>query len=277
MNDLTISVVILTSDRSIDYFKRALSSIINQIRKPDELIVMDVGNDPLLSHDKESLMKQLINGLFLYSYDHSDNDPGSRNRAVEKCTGDYIAFLDDDDEWYPNKLEDQLKIAEDHSIIISGYDDDDFCDCPIPSIIPKSEDTILGENWIGCTSFPLISKKSFNEVHGFNENIPSNQEWELWIRLSKICKIIKTENKVGIKHKSPDMISNNLKRRRRGWMMLYKSHLREYLEHPDQLTKSLDYCYRDMFRLKAFLSSEIAFFLYGSSLIYRLIYKIVIG
>lgn len=182
-----------------------------------------------------------------------DNNPSARNKGVEHCVGDYIAFLDDDDEWYPEKLEMQLSaMSEDTSVVVSQYvQEGGRC----PAGAPIDQESILARNWVGCTSFPLVRRERFLDVGGFDSKMKSNQEWELWMRLLDIGSVAFTEGTLGIKHLSDNSITAERSKRRQGWFRLFAKHLGDYMKDRRSFCIALDYCFRDMFRLKAYCSS----------------------
>lgn len=99
-----VSVVIPTRDRH-DLLQRAIASIAAQHVLPDEIIVVGDGCTPLVEHDF---------GLNVKTIATSPGTGGSeaRNVGIRASSGDWIALLDDDDEWLPTKLERQLAFAE---------------------------------------------------------------------------------------------------------------------------------------------------------------------
>lgn len=114
MNELNqrVSVVIPTYKRDTKYLSRAINSIKNQIYKNIEIVIVD-DNTPD-SHYR----KQVIQFMQQYSADPSviyimnpKNVGGAlaRNNGINAATGDYITFLDDDDEYLSEKVQKQLK------------------------------------------------------------------------------------------------------------------------------------------------------------------------
>ena len=106
MNDEKISVIITTHNRA-HKVSHAIQSVLAQTRLPDEIIIVDDGSTDETSHvldgfrDRATVIIQPNMGF-----------AEARNSGFSKSSGDYIAFLDDDDEWYPWKLELQLQILK---------------------------------------------------------------------------------------------------------------------------------------------------------------------
>lgn len=96
-----------------NYIKKALDSVINQTYKNWELIVVDD-----CSTDKTAdIIKEFIKKDKRIKYHKLDKNYGAaiaRNKAIDIANGKYIAFLDSDDVWFPQKLTKQIKFMEDN-------------------------------------------------------------------------------------------------------------------------------------------------------------------
>ena len=262
---LSISVVLVTFERSPSILKRALDGVFAQTYAVSKIIIADMNTDSSIS----SAISDYI-GLI----DRSDVElirlPGrpnnhGRNRGASLTESDYIAFLDDDDEWSPRKLESQMDImGENVSMVYSNYeiegekgDNTQFFD-KTPEI-DDIKTKILGENVVGCTSIPLLSIKAFHEAGGFDESFKANQDWDLWIRIlqngdAKYCPEI-----AGIKHSSKESISNSRRRRTDGWIRLLMKHAKLYRKNPNQFAKATGFFGGEMFNKKMYLTGAVAF------------------
>ncbi len=119
MNPL-ISVVIPTRNRP-SLILRSVESALAQTLKPIEIIVVIDGSDDLTV---QKLSEISDSRLRVIQHTKSKGAAAARNSGVLAATADWIAFLDDDDEWLPQKLELQLEIAEQSTYpfpIISCY------------------------------------------------------------------------------------------------------------------------------------------------------------
>jgi glycosyltransferase involved in cell wall biosynthesis len=192
----------------------------------------------------------------------------ARNEGFKVSKGEYIAFLDDDDEWVPDKLEKQLEsFNDDTSLVYSNY---------IVSNQYGSERTffeeaqdiddlsvrILGENVIGCTSMPLIRRQAFIDVGGFNESFKANQEWDLWIRILQDHKVKYSPTLAGTKYHSSDGISNKGLRRLAGWISLFIHHASKYQNNKEQFREALGFFIGEMFGNRMYVIGAIALPLY---------------
>ncbi|SVB83840.1 uncharacterized protein METZ01_LOCUS236694, partial [marine metagenome] len=100
---MDISVIIPTYNRR-NTLPRAVESVLNQIYKPIEIIVVDDG-----STDGAKEMCSEMYPLVRYIYQANSGVSSARNTGIKSASGDWIALLDSDDEWLPDKLEIQVK------------------------------------------------------------------------------------------------------------------------------------------------------------------------
>jgi glycosyltransferase involved in cell wall biosynthesis len=111
-NSYRVSVVIPTYKREVKYLQRAIESIRNQTYKNTEIVIVD-DNPPNSNYRQEVMqyMGQFKNNNDLIYILNPKNLGGSisRNNGINAATGDYITFLDDDDEYLPKKIAKQLE------------------------------------------------------------------------------------------------------------------------------------------------------------------------
>ena len=102
-----ITVIIPVWNQKPEYLKEALESVINQTRKPDEIIIVDDGSDkPIIDDFTSSTDIKII---------RNEKNMGigfSRQRGVDEATGDFITFLSSDDIWDEKFLEVMIKTAK---------------------------------------------------------------------------------------------------------------------------------------------------------------------
>jgi glycosyltransferase involved in cell wall biosynthesis len=102
-----VTVVITTRQRP-DLLPRALRSSLRQVHPPREVIVVVDGSDAATEAYLRSIADPRVRAIVLQQ---QTGGCAARNIGVKAAAGDWIAFLDDDDEWMPDKLEAQLKMA----------------------------------------------------------------------------------------------------------------------------------------------------------------------
>jgi glycosyltransferase involved in cell wall biosynthesis len=239
-----VSVIIPTHNRP-DLLKRAITSVIKQTYKDWELLIIDDGDE--LS--AEPIVKSFNQNNIKYFKTIQSNSGGSvaRNIGINNAKGEIVAFLDDDDEWLPEKLDAQLKImATDselafsyHAVknIYNSYDNDTIASEDKTENLYEA--ALRGRKFLTVT---LLIKKSVLEKSGyFNESLPSNQEAELMIRISKISKGIGINKVLSIVNMrdTHEHVGSNVKRRIDGLSKTLEIHLKEYLIRPKIYAKRL--------------------------------------
>lgn len=190
---MEVSVIIPTRDRP-QQLNQACQSVFEQMIKPQEIIIVDDGSQ--ISIDRlslEQLCPQEIN-IKIERFNSSQGACIARNKGAEIARSDILMFLDDDDTWEENKIKDQLEVFANHpdldlvysgKLIVSSEDRQKILYRVKPKALGKLYPQILYSNLIGTTSSVAIKKKFFQEIGGFDEKMPSLQDYELWIRVSK--------------------------------------------------------------------------------------------
>lgn len=244
----TTSTIIVSYDRTLPILYRSLESVINQTISPSEIIIVDGGTE---EHRKNTsdYVQSLNSPIPIRVIGRTDlRAPEARNLGASQCTGEYIAFLDDDDEWYPNKLMSQLSLSESKpALIYSPYDEEVNGRVRRYHFDEKGYPAILSKNIVGCTSFPLVRRDVFDEIGGFDETFQSNQEWDLAIRILKDHDAAFCDVPAGLKHDNPG-ITSDVRKRLSGWNSIFGKHLREYRENPESYRKAAYTFYREMSR-----------------------------
>ena len=187
----TVSVIIPTYNRA-HLIGRAIQSVLNQTYQDFEVIVVDDGS----TDNTEEVIKEYQEQDRRIRYiRHEKNKGGSaaRNTGIKLAKGKYIGLLDDDDEWLPEKLEKQMRKFQNSSekvgVIYSGFFYISEKSGKIVSeIIPHLRGKVYANLLKGCilgSPTPLIKKRCFQKAGFFDETLPSCQDWDMWIRLSK--------------------------------------------------------------------------------------------
>lgn len=189
-----VSVIIPTFNRR-ELLESAIQSVLNQTYSNLEVLVIDdCSNDDTsnyINSIEDTRVQYYRNRKTLFA-------PQCRNVGILKAKGEFIAFLDDDDIWLPNKLEHQIPLFEDNSVglvyssISLFYEDYNISYDTTPQKEGRIYKDMLIKNYIGGTVSVVIRKKSLealNTEEMFDLNFPAREEYDLWIRLSKTCKV----------------------------------------------------------------------------------------
>ncbi len=201
-NTIPVSVIIPTYNRA-DMLKRAVVSVLKQSYQNFEIIVVDDN-----SHDNT---KDVVNNFddTKISYIKNKTNLGAsagRNIGIKKAKYDHIAFLDDDDEWLPKKIEKQVRLLsslpKDYCGVYCGiarYKNGVQISVQNPIYEGDIFEELLYENHIGSTSCVLVKKSALVDVGGFNEDLPASQDLELYLRLAEKYKF-KAVKKILLKY-----------------------------------------------------------------------------
>lgn len=182
-----VSVIITTRNRS-HMLPRAIESVLNQTFKDYELIVVD---DASLD-DTSKVIKsyESRNCLLGLRIDKSRGANHARNEGQKIARGEYLAYLDDDDYWLPQKLEQQIAVFDlDSNVALVGCR---FLEEGKVKELPKEFPywALLMDNFIGGFSMCMFRKKDLTNVGGLDINLKNAQDWDLWLRLAELGKIV---------------------------------------------------------------------------------------
>ncbi len=192
-----VSVVIPTYKRS-ETLERAIQSVLDQTYSNLEVIIVD-DNEPDDEYSKgvqqrlhafsDSRMRYVQQKMHI-------NGSAARNEGIRASKGEFVGFLDDDDVWYPDKIEKQLRVFEtDESIglVYTGAKAVYITDQISYNIKPQHKGDlskkILMSNCIGTTSTVLVKRKVLEEAGLFDIEMPAKQDYDLWIRICQITEV----------------------------------------------------------------------------------------
>ncbi|WP_062270444.1 glycosyltransferase family 2 protein, partial [Endozoicomonas arenosclerae] len=164
--------------------------------------------------DTDSIKTQSVVSLFncekiKFVRNRHKGASSSRNLGANLAESDYVAFLDDDDLWVPEKLEKQVALVEKNDLDVCytrmfiQYENTSI-KYTTRTLNRKSPlINILMENYLGGTPSALIKRSSMMLVSGFDEHFPAREEYDLWIRLIKSgCKIGVVEEPLVVANRS---------------------------------------------------------------------------
>ncbi|MBQ6774738.1 MAG: glycosyltransferase [Synergistaceae bacterium] len=203
-----ILAAITTHKREPQMLERAVKSVVNQTYKDWHLLIVD---DSPADYEYRDEVKNMAEGWCArdsrITYMQHDKNYGSqraRNNALKYALEnnyEFIAYLDDDDEWLPEKLEKQIKRFNERDentalvycwswLTINGEVREYISDgIEKPLYEGNVYDKLLVYCWLGTCSNPLIRVKSFITAGGWDETVPARQDWEAWLRIAKLYEV----------------------------------------------------------------------------------------
>lgn len=188
--DVSVIIPLYNREKTIKY---CLDSIAKQSLKPREVIcVDDCSSDKSAVFIKEFKMAHKEIEVIYYKLEKNQGAQVARNFGIYKARGEWIAFLDSDDEWLEQTLEKMYEVIKDKE-----YKSFVFGDAIVENHIENTK-TVWSfaqiNNYKGILTNPgpmfqgmLTSKKILMEIGLLDEKVPSYQEWETSIRLIKNC------------------------------------------------------------------------------------------
>jgi glycosyltransferase involved in cell wall biosynthesis len=196
-----VSVVIPTRNRA-DVLVRAVRSVLAQSFGDLELIVV---NDASTDHTLEVLGKFTDQRLQVLTREKNAGAAAARNAGILEAQGQYIAFLDDDDFWLVDKLDHQVAALEaappDVGLCLAGF----ISMLTNLTIYVGGEQALRGMDfrkgggwggpsyWLISTPAWLVRRELLDRVGLFDERFRSYDDWELALRLSKVCRFIQVD------------------------------------------------------------------------------------
>lgn len=219
-----VTAVVTTHNRK-DLLRRALDSVKAQTYQLLELVVVDDGSEESAKqvvHEYEDAFERVV----FHRNEVPKGACAARNTGIELASGVFIAGLDDDDEWMPERIQ---------KLVNAYRDEDAFVTSDVLHIYPNRElvwkkdkiitlERLLYSNQVGNQG--LIKKERLVEVGGFDESLRSAQDYDLWVRLcdryGPIRNVQVPLQKIHLKHEGEQITSpkNQLK----GYLQFYEKH-----------------------------------------------------
>ena len=236
----TVSVIIPAKNRE-HVIGRSIESALAQTVKPAEIIVIDDGStdrtgDVARGYEGRSdVAVRVIKNL------QSTGAPEARNIGARAATGRYLGFLDSDDAWARQKLEKQLAVfaaGRDIAAVFGGvaYHRAGKVRNKIVDQRVIAQRDLMRHNVIGPTSSCLVLTDAFHAVGGFRKDMPSCQDWELWLRLSTAGALhMVPEPLLNYYYDGTGQISSNVGKVMAGHRMVFEAVYRMVANDPAEL------------------------------------------
>jgi glycosyltransferase involved in cell wall biosynthesis len=230
MANHVFSVVIPTFNRAY-LIERPIRSVLAQTCSSFEIIVVDDNS----TDNTEEIVKGIGDSRIKYvRHDQNYGSNVARNTGIENATGEFIAFLDSDDEWLPEKLEKQLKILSNHSEIcvcytwIKSVNEDTKKELIVsPEFEGFIFEDLLYSQFVNPSS-TVVRRSCFDTVGVFDVNpaFRSCQDWDLWLRLSQSYQFAMVPEVLTIwwNHSSKNRNTNNVTMMFQGFLALLEKY-----------------------------------------------------
>jgi glycosyltransferase involved in cell wall biosynthesis len=176
-----VTAIIITHNR-LERLKRAINSVLTQTYTNIELIIVNDGSEDGTIEYLDELSLEYT-AITIIHHRIAKGACAARNTGLKAATGLYVAGLDDDDEWLPDRIA-TLKNAYSHNYSFTYASDRIISDNKQVSLIRRGTtdlNSILSENRIGNQIFTETYKLC--DIGGFDVSMPAAQDWDVWIRL----------------------------------------------------------------------------------------------
>ena len=216
---LTVSVIIPTHNRA-HVVDRAIGSVLRQTYQNFEIIVVDDAS----TDSTEEVVKRFGDSRIRYlRHEQNYGAPWARNSGAKVARGEYLAFLDSDDVWYPKLLERQLAVLVSLppavGMICCGMIRKEGNSCRV--LIPGTRGLGFDNNLIHgngiCTSSFVVRKTAFQAVEGFDVKFSSFQDFDFLLRMTAKYQVAAINEVLMEYHLGNDSISLNMDSKARGF------------------------------------------------------------
>jgi glycosyltransferase involved in cell wall biosynthesis len=187
-----ISAIIPTYNHGA-FIREAINSALAQTYKNYEIIIVDDGS----TDDTASIVRKFISSVgqrheIRYIYQENSGPSSARNKGIKEAKGDYVAFLDSDDMWEPDKLAKQVRYMETNNLrglCCAGYDLVNEAGTQIGAhqLFYENKRDVLRDllirNVVSTCSTVMVNRECFDIVGLFDESLQVAEDWDMWIRL----------------------------------------------------------------------------------------------
>jgi len=201
--------VIIPAHNAASFITEAVNSALAQSYPHKEVVVVDDG-----STDGTWQVLAGFDGRIRALRQDNAGPAVARNRGVQAASGDLLAFLDADDLWLPDKLRQQVRcLAEypDCRLVFHNWHVVQFGSgeeaalleqvraadaAPLPDYRPRPLGWLYNElllDSVFCTDAVMMRRVLFEEAGGFDESLPQGQDYDLWLRLSRLTPVVKLD------------------------------------------------------------------------------------
>ena len=232
-----VSILTITYDRA-GVLREAIESVRAQTYQAWELVIFDDGS----TDDTEALVQRFQKEDPRIRYRKQSHQGVSgvaniRNLGLREARGRFMAFLDDDDVWFPRKLETEVAYLEQHPEMAFVY-------TPVHVVgmeghyqktRPVSLSASYADLFDGCfvqISSVVARKESLLAAGGFDGSLESSRDYDLWLKVARRQPFGYVEEPLGLYRCHPNSISSNLERR-------YRMHLEILSRVPVEPSKGI--------------------------------------
>ncbi len=185
--------VIIPAYNAAKYISKALQSVLHQTFTNFEVIVINDGSPD--SNEFDVVIQPFLQHIVYLK--QQNRGPGSaRNLGIKRALGQFVAFLDSDDDWFPDYLSEQMRLFEETPTLDMVYSNALLCSIggtsrktfmdECPSKGPVTFDNLLVQDSQVITSGTVVRKQAIVEAGLFDETeaLIGSEDYDLWLRVA---------------------------------------------------------------------------------------------
>jgi len=191
-DDPSVSIVMATYNRNM-WLPESIESVLNQTFKDLELIIVNDGG----TDEAGEIARGYGDSRIRYAWREHGGLAAALNTGLARCRGKYVAFLDDDDIYYPEHIAGLAETLENHPNTVLAYSDYNW----VRQEYNENSYTVTGAKQKGGQEFDpdllhsrnyvvtvsaMARRDAIEKAGGFNESLLYCVHWDLWIRLSRL-------------------------------------------------------------------------------------------
>lgn len=227
--------------------QRAVGSVLQQTFTDFELIIVDDGSTDGAAREVCALDPRIR----YVRNDVPKGESGARNAGIRVARGEFLAFLDDDDEWYPQKLERQIRVFDsarpEVGVVYTGVETREVSgEVRIERAVASGD--VYDKLFQPGAQFPvnnismLVRRACFDDVGLFDEDAPYGVAWDIHVRLAKRWRFLPVEEPLVIIHRPTEGISTDASR-------VIAGHRYMAVKHAAELARRREWSNRSHFQL----------------------------
>jgi glycosyltransferase involved in cell wall biosynthesis len=205
--------VIMPAYNAAKVIDKAITSVLNQCHNNLELIIIDDGST---DGTRQLIEKQYDDPRISYLHIENHGPAYARNHGLKHSTGDYIAYLDSDNQWYPEYLTVMTGLLEDHPEVLMGYCAQEIYNGGLLvdiRFMAFNRSLLMNNNYIDINC--VTHRRSLYEKSGgFDSDLQRMEDWDMVLRYTQEVFPIYV-NAPMVKYHKPDHYKNPLKDPRR--------------------------------------------------------------
>src|SRR4030066_1147661 len=213
-DNLPLVSIILPTYNCASFLPHSIGTILSQTYNSYEIIVIDDGS----TDNTKEVLYPFIQRIKYIRLEQNKGLPTARNIGILSAQGKYIAFIDADDLWLPEKLQTDIEYFETHpevSMVYSKHINIDEKGCVVNGSVKKQLPSgnifiqLFSEQNFIITSSVVVRKEIFETTGLFDEQLFNCQDWDMWLRIAFHFKVAGI-NKPLVKYRhNPHSLSKN--------------------------------------------------------------------